>query len=283
MNELQLITSREFNGHTLDCYVEPDQQDKGAFWATREQVGRLLEYENPNDAIAIIHHRHSGRLDKFSTTFNLKGEAGFRAVTVYSFKGLLEICRYSNQPKADAVMDWLWEVADEIRRTGAFFLGTVRGEGETGSYSVNMPAEDRDLRLIELENKRKDIDLERARFLQRMIEAPAFPLTDESKAVIGHEAFKLITGHEFLGMLSQVKEQWYTAGDIGTAFGISANMVGRIAKDNHLKPEQGESNKYGRWIFSKSRYSSREVPSFVYSEAAMDWFKQYQDGVCGDA
>ena len=30
MNDLQLITSREFNGYTLDCYVEPEEEDKGA-------------------------------------------------------------------------------------------------------------------------------------------------------------------------------------------------------------------------------------------------------------
>jgi anti-repressor protein len=43
-----------------------------------------------------------------------------QSTTIYSFKGLLEICRYSNQPKANEVMDFLWEVADEIRRTGYY-------------------------------------------------------------------------------------------------------------------------------------------------------------------
>ena len=45
-----------------------------------------------------------------------------RDVIVYNFKGLLEICRYSNQPKANAVMDWLWKIADELRRTGTLAL-----------------------------------------------------------------------------------------------------------------------------------------------------------------
>lgn len=40
--------------------------------------------------------------------------------TVYNFKGLLESCRFSNQPKADAVMDFLWNVANEIRRNGIY-------------------------------------------------------------------------------------------------------------------------------------------------------------------
>lgn len=130
MSELVLVKHAEFDGVELDCYIEPTQQDKGAFWATREQIGRLLDYENPNDAIKIIHLRHSERLDKFSTRINLNRVEGGREVerdvTVYNFKGLLEICRYSNQPKADAVMDLLWDVADEIRRTGSYTLKRKR-------------------------------------------------------------------------------------------------------------------------------------------------------------
>ena len=122
MNDMVLVKSANFNGVELDCYVKPEQSDRGDFWATREQIGQLLEYENPADAIAIIHYRNKDRLDKFSSSFNLKGEAGLRTVTVYNFKGLLEICRYSNQPKANDIMDWLWDVADEIRRMGSYSI-----------------------------------------------------------------------------------------------------------------------------------------------------------------
>ncbi len=44
-----------------------------------------------------------------------------RPTIVYSFRGLLEICRFSNQPVANQVIDILWDIADEIRRKG-FFL-----------------------------------------------------------------------------------------------------------------------------------------------------------------
>ena len=122
--ELQLLTTREFNGHILDCYIEPAQEDKGAFWATNEQIGKLLEYEYPAEAIRKIHQRNKSRLSKFSTRVNLTRVEGDRTVTreviVYNFKGLLEICRYSNQPIANAVIDKLWEIADEIRQTGMY-------------------------------------------------------------------------------------------------------------------------------------------------------------------
>lgn len=119
---MKLATTREFNGVTLNCYV--DQQDSNDFWATREQIGQALGYAEPMKAIAKIHERNKDRLGKFSTIVKLTTVEGSRTVTrevtVYSFKGLLEICRYSNQPVADAVIDVLWEIADEIRRTGSY-------------------------------------------------------------------------------------------------------------------------------------------------------------------
>ncbi len=122
-NELSIIATKNFNGVEFNCY-KADGQDNGDFWATREQIGQLLGYENPNDAIRFIHNRHADRLNKFSTSFKLNGVEGNRTVTreviVYNFKGLLEICRFSNQPKANAVMDFLWDIADEIRRNGFY-------------------------------------------------------------------------------------------------------------------------------------------------------------------
>ena len=208
--------------------------------------------------------RNKERLDKFSTSTKLVRVEGERTVTrevrVYNFMGLLEICRYSQQDTANAVIDTLWAIAEEIRRTGSYNAKPVVQDASDYQW--------------------QQLNLERAKFLQHMIDAPAFPLTDESKAVIAHEAFKILTGHEYLGMLPACTEQWYTASDIGEILGISANKVGRIAKEYGLKPPVGESNKYGRWIFSKSKHSPREVPSFVYTKAGFDWFMDYRDGVC---
>ncbi len=127
-NELQILTTREFNGVRFNCYCEDGHDDIGDFWATREQIGQLLGYEYPEIAIGKIHKRNKKRLDKFSTLTKMVKVEGDRTVTrdmrVYNFKGLLEICRYSQQPMANAVIDWLWEVADELRRTGMYILNS---------------------------------------------------------------------------------------------------------------------------------------------------------------
>ena len=46
MNDLVLLKTANFNGIVLDCYKG---DDKDEFWATREQIGRLLEYEYPKN------------------------------------------------------------------------------------------------------------------------------------------------------------------------------------------------------------------------------------------
>ena len=116
---LQILTTRNFKGLSFDCYHE-DGQDVGDFWATREQIGQLLGYKRPANAITKIHKQNKARLDKFSTNAVMAQVEGDRTVTrdvtVYNFKGLLEICRYSQQPKANAVIDFLWQISDELRQ-----------------------------------------------------------------------------------------------------------------------------------------------------------------------
>ena len=268
-SNLQVVATREFNGITLNCYQEKGQQDTSDFFATREQIGQLLEYENPEISIANIHNRNKERLDKFSTLIKLIRVEGARSVardvTVYNFKGLLEICRYSQQPNAHNVIDVLWDIADEIRKTG--------------SYSIKQRTQDDfDRELREHERIMKDLDLRGAQILQSLIDNNSFPVTPETRTVFAHEVFKLVTGHSYLGMLPECTEKWYTAGEIGEIVGLSANMVGRIAKANGLKAPDGEANEFGRWIFSKSKHSSREVPSFIYNDDALEWFKHYREG-----
>ena len=200
---LELIKSTNFNGVKLDCYVEPEQQDKGNFWATREQIGRLLEYSDPTDAIAKIHTRHRERLDKFSDMDRLSTPSGIQEVTLYSFKGLLEICRYSQQPNADAVMDVLWEIADEIRRTGSYNPQT--------SPDVITPNIINSARVL----------LEGA------------GITGNPATIALDNLFYSYTGHSILRdgrieLTAPTKHQLLTPTEIGLEFGMSAREVNNI-------------------------------------------------------
>ena len=69
--------------------------------------------------------------------------------------------------------------------------------------------------------------------------------------------------------LPELEEETLTAEEVGNQLGITANMVGRIAKANNLKIER-----YGKWFHDKSRYSNKEVPSFRYYQNVIPVIRQ---------
>lgn len=111
MNNLQLATTEKFGD--LDCNFYRDINYN--ILMTREQIGTALEYSEPQKAIDKIHSRHKVRLDNFSTTTTLVGKTGQEYITTfYSEKGIMEICRWSRQSKADAFMDFTWNIMSNL-------------------------------------------------------------------------------------------------------------------------------------------------------------------------
>ena len=62
--------------------------------------------------------------------------------------------------------------------------------------------------------------------------------------------------------------------DIAEELNTTANMVGRIANKLGLKAKQPGHNKYGRWANSKSKYSDKEVPQWLYTNEEMKAVKK---------
>lgn len=115
---LSLIETRTINNTAVDCYL-----DEKTSYFTREQIGLALEYEDPSRQIARIHNRHKERLDQFSDVVKLTTTDGKAYDTfIYSTRGMLEICRWSRQPRADMVMDALYNMAEEVLTKGYFSL-----------------------------------------------------------------------------------------------------------------------------------------------------------------
>lgn len=115
-NPMTVITSKPFGALNVDVY----QNDKHQYYMTREQIGAALEYNNPNKAIQNIHVKNTDRLDPLSTFLKLrKVEGGItkeREYIAYSLRGVMEICRLSRQPKADAFMDFCWDIMESLMR-----------------------------------------------------------------------------------------------------------------------------------------------------------------------
>lgn len=115
-NPMTVITSKPFGALSMDVYEDNNHQ----YYMTREQIGTALEYNNPNKAIQNIHVKNTDRLDPLSTFLSLRNvEGGItkeREYIVYSLRGVMEICRLSRQPKADAFMDFCWDIMESLMR-----------------------------------------------------------------------------------------------------------------------------------------------------------------------
>lgn len=109
---LTLATTKSFGSLECDFYKGDDNKE---FYMTREQVGTALEYSNPQKAIDNIHQRNADRLNPLSVTLKLRAtDNKFYDTKVYTLRGVMEICRYSRQPKADKFMDFVWDVMESL-------------------------------------------------------------------------------------------------------------------------------------------------------------------------
>ena len=127
-NTLVLADTKKFGTLDIRVYENPAVDHTRAqddFWMTREQVGQALGYKNPSISIGTIHKRNAARLDPLSGLINLITPGGKQQTYVYNMRGVMEICRYSTQPKADAFMDFCWDVIAALMR------------GETVSLKAN--------------------------------------------------------------------------------------------------------------------------------------------------
>lgn len=87
--------------------------------------------------------------------------------------------------------------------------------------------------------------------------------SNSSKQALLAKAAETITGEMTIPIM---KEKEYSATDIAKKLGTTGVMVGRTANRLGLKAEQPGQNEYGRWTNSKSRYSDKEVPQWLYTE-----------------
>lgn len=95
--------------------------------------------------------------------------------------------------------------------------------------------------------------------------------SNSSKENLLAKAAEVLTGEMTIPVM---KQKEYSAKDIAEALNTTANMVGRIANKLGLKAKQPGHNKYGRWANSKSKYSDKEVPQWLYTDAGMKAVKK---------
>lgn len=147
----KLLTTETFESVYCDFYYNANDE----VLVSREQIGKALGYANPQKAIQKIHLKHRDRLESLCIRIveNCKpqnGGAGVDVETVYyTQRGIMEICRWSRQPKANDFMDWAWDIIEKnkCRQNNSFetsFVNALNSVAESVNIINN--------RLSELEN-----------------------------------------------------------------------------------------------------------------------------------
>jgi prophage antirepressor-like protein len=127
-NNLKLITTETFGD--LPCNFYRNMNDD--IFLTREQIGTALGYSDPSKAIQKIHLKHKNRLENLCVRIveNRRPQNGGVGVDVetvyYTERGVMEICRWSRQPKADEFMDWVWDIVEQYRNGQLMDLRVVQ-------------------------------------------------------------------------------------------------------------------------------------------------------------
>ena len=97
----------------------------------------------------------------------------------------------------------------------------------------------------------------------------------------GQQQLLALAAKELTGEMTipSMKQKEYSATEVGKQLGIISTMVGRIANKLGIKAEQPGQNEYGRWSNSKSRYSDKEVPQWLYFDKGVQAVKKgMEDG-----
>ena|SRR5699024_99683 len=247
---LTLAVKEMFEGNEMNIY----QNEHNEVFMTRNQIGKALEYSDPNTAITKLHERHKVRLDKFSVTTKLVGADGKKYDTViYNEKGIYELIRRSRQPKADDFYDWVYDLLSKLRK---------------GEYQVVQPQAEQDK--LKIQQQRAEAMLLNARTRQAKLILDMKKnntLSPVAVELLGINALEVLTDKD-TDYRPQV-EKTYTATEIGKELGITANKVGRIANANNLKTEE-----YGIEVLDKSRHSNKQVSTFRYNEKGKQKIKE---------
>lgn len=223
MNELQVFENPDFGQvRTVTKDGEP--------WFVAADVCRVLGHSNASMAL--------DRLDEDERSkFNL-GRQG--DTNIVNEPGLYSLVLGSRKPEAKNFKRWIThEVIPSIRKTG--------------SYSIQEPETPAQLRA-----KAMMINAKTRLFNAAMKAVDRFQMSP-----VALEALGIPMIEEFIGVKTGYRpriETTYSATELGAEFGVSANKIGRIAKDNGLKTDE-----YGITVLDKSRSSDKLVPCFRYN------------------
>ena len=254
MNNLQLIKSSKFGEVECDIYSNEKEM-----YMTTEQIGNCLGYQYARESINKLVSRNEYLKDKeFSCEVILTSEAGERNTRVFTEDGIYEVTMLAKTEKAKEFRAFIRKLLKSLRK------------GET---KIIKPSNEQ-VELIEIKKKNADARLRNAkvreaRFLLEVVDKYKNVLAEQSVELLTINAIEVINGKNTLDRPKLPEQKYYSATEIGDELGITANKVGKIANANNLKTEE-----YGKTVLSKSLYSPKQCPTFIYNEKGKQKIKE---------
>jgi prophage antirepressor-like protein len=235
MNEIKVFENVDFGKVRII-------EQNGEPWFVGKDVAMILGYAKPENAIAT----HVDEEDKTTTLIRGTGTNYKSKAVIINESGLYSLILSSKLPGAKQFKRWVTsEVIPSIRKTGKY---SARRESSESTQA----------RLI-------NAKVRFARELQRMAEIET--LSPTYKQILIAQAAEMLTGVQM--PLPKLDSRTYSAGEVGKMLGVSANKIGRVAKEHNMKTDE-----FGAWYHDKSPYSSKEVDSFRYNEKAIEKLRE---------
>lgn len=236
MNELQIFKNEQFGE------IRTITKNNEIMFVAAD-VCKALDIKNTSQAV--------NKLDADERSmFNIGRQGEACIVNEY---GLYNLVLTSRKPEAKAFKRWIThEVIPAIRKTGGYTAKNKNGLSD------------------EVQEKRAEAMLLNARTRQSKAWMNISDKTNvpEYKRICQQKAAEALAGVPCLPM-EEAKERTYSATEVGSILGISAMKVGQLANKYNLKvPENG------KYFYSKSEHSCKEVETFRYYECAINKFAE---------
>ena len=230
MNEIQIFNNPEFGEiRTLEINNEP--------WFVGKDVADVLGYQNGSRDI----NRHVDDDDR--NTVAIHDGSQSRNVTIINESGLYSLILSSKLPSAKRFKHWVTsEVLPSIRKTGSYTTKPVD------------PLKEKRVQIMERNAT--------ARQAKVMLEFAKMGLCQASIELLANGACELMTGKRLLP--EPVVEETFSAKEVGSMLGVSANMIGRIANANGIKCDA-----YGMRVLDTAK-NGKQIPVFRYNREGVE-------------
>lgn len=235
MNEITMFRNPEFGEiRTVDL--------NGDTWFVGADIASVLGYTNPRKAIAD----HVDDEDK--NTVTIRDGIGNPNKTVINESGVYALIFSSKLDKAKQFKHWVTsEVLPAIRKHGAY-----------------VPTQSDQTAL--------DIQLLNARTMNANVYLSLIDRIDTKsetyKPILMAYAANTAAGQNILPLPKSDHSKTFSASEVATMLGVSANKIGRVANANGMKiPE------FGQW-FHDIASNGKEIDSFRYNDKAIWKFKE---------